>query len=69
MELTQEGVDNIVARMFLNMDPPHNIEYRKLIRDNFTPGTVATYEDKLNGYQPSLPFNARRFREDRRVRR
>lgn len=47
MEMPQENVDNIMSRMFLNMDPPLNLEYRKLIRDNFMPAGVAVYEDKL----------------------
>jgi len=47
MENPQEVVDNILSRMFLNMDPPLNLEYRKLIRDIFLPGTVATYRPKL----------------------
>ena len=46
MEDPQETVDNIMGKMFLNMDPPLNLEYRKLIRDNFLPGTVATYQEK-----------------------
>ena len=33
--------------MFLNLDPPRNLEYRKLIRDRFSPAQVATYEPKV----------------------
>lgn len=47
METPQRDVDNILSKMFLNMDPPLNLEYRQLIRDNFTPAHVATYTDKL----------------------
>lgn len=47
METPQRDVDNILSKMFLNMDPPLNLQYRQLIRDNFTPAYVATYREKL----------------------
>lgn len=50
MEFEQEMVDNIQSRMFINLDPPENIEYRKLIRDHFTPAAVATYESRARKY-------------------
>ncbi len=50
MEMDQEMVDNIQARMFINLDPPENLDYRKLIRDHFTPAAVATYEPKAREY-------------------
>ncbi|MEZ5502171.1 MAG: hypothetical protein R3E50_05770 [Halioglobus sp.] len=50
MEFDQEMVDNIQSRMFINLDPPENIEYRKLIRDHFTPAAVATYESRAREY-------------------
>ena len=46
MEFDQDMVDNIHARMFINLDPPENLDYRKLIRDHFTPAAVATYEPR-----------------------
>ena len=46
MESDQDMVDNIHARMFINLDPPENLDYRKLIRDHFTPAAVATYESR-----------------------
>ncbi|MEH6584636.1 MAG: cytochrome P450, partial [Halioglobus sp.] len=46
MESDQEMVDNIYSHMFINLDPPDNLEYRKLIRDHFTPAAVATYEPR-----------------------
>lgn len=54
MEMPQENVEGILNKMFLNMDPPQNIEYRKLIRDNFTPAVVATYEDSLRAHAVSV---------------
>jgi cytochrome P450 len=50
MEMDQDMVDNIQARMFINLDPPDNLDYRKLIRDHFTPAAVATYEPKARSY-------------------
>ncbi len=47
MEMSKEQVENIQQNMFLNMDPPRNLEYRTLIRDNFLPATVASYGEKL----------------------
>lgn len=47
MEMPQKQVDQNLSRLFLNMDPPLNLEYRALIRDNFTPAAVAGYGDKL----------------------
>lgn len=46
-ENDQEMVDNVYARMFINLDPPENLEYRKLIRDHFSPAAVATYEPRI----------------------
>ena len=50
MEQDQEMVDNISAQMFINLDPPENLDYRKLIRDHFTPAAIATYEPKARAY-------------------
>jgi cholest-4-en-3-one 26-monooxygenase len=50
MEFPQEEVDTIHKHMFINLDPPENIDYRRLIRDHFTPGAVATYEDRAREY-------------------
>ncbi len=50
MEESQELVDNVLSRMFLNMDPPDNMEYRKLIREHFTPAAVASYEPKARAH-------------------
>ncbi len=47
MEQTQQSVDTVLSRMFLNMDPPKSLEYRKLISDNFTPVAVAKYKETL----------------------
>ena len=50
MEIPQEEVDAIYTRMFINLDPPENLDYRKLIRDHFSPAAVATYEPKAREY-------------------
>jgi cytochrome P450 len=50
MEFDQEMVDNIHSRMFINLEPPENLDYRKLIRDHFTPAAVATYEPRARAY-------------------
>jgi cholest-4-en-3-one 26-monooxygenase len=50
IEFDQEMVDNIQSQMFINLDPPDNIDYRKLIRDHFTPAAVATYEPRARAY-------------------
>lgn len=50
MEFDQDNVDNIQSRMFLNLDPPKNLEYRKLIRDFFSPAQVATYEPRARAH-------------------
>ncbi|MEM1113601.1 MAG: cytochrome P450 [Pseudomonadota bacterium] len=50
MEMEQGMVDNIQARMFINLDPPENLDYRRLIRDHFTPEAVASYEPKARVY-------------------
>ncbi len=47
MELPQKSVDSALAKMFLNMDPPKSLDYRKLISDSFTPAAVTQYKDKL----------------------
>jgi len=53
-EFDQEMVDNIQSRMFINLDPPENLEYRKLIRDHFSPAAVATYEPKAREYAKTI---------------
>lgn len=50
MEFDQEMVDNVQKRMFLNLDPPRNLEYRKLIRDHFSPTQVLTYEPRIRAH-------------------
>ncbi|WP_415356077.1 cytochrome P450 [Halioglobus sp. Uisw_031] len=50
MEFDQAMVDDIQSQMFINLDPPDNIDYRKLIRDHFTPAAVATYEPRAREY-------------------
>ncbi len=54
MEQPQELVENVLSRMFLNMDPPHNLEYRKLIRDHFTPAAVASYEPRARQHAKEI---------------
>ena len=57
MEMDQEMVDNIQTRMFLNLDPPRNLEYRKLIRDHFSPAQVATYEPSIRAHAKRIVDN------------
>ena len=57
MEMEQEMVDNIQTRMFLNLDPPRNLEYRKLIRDHFSPAQVATYEPSIRSHAKRIVDN------------
>jgi len=53
MEDPQEMVDNISARMLINMDEPRHMKMRQIVRHAFTPGAVAAY----------LPFLKDRARE------
>lgn len=53
-EHDQEMVESILSKMFLNMDPPENIEYRKLIRDHFTPSAVQTYEARARAHAKEI---------------
>lgn len=53
-EYDQDMVENILSKMFLNMDPPENIEYRKLIRDHFTPSAVQTYESRARAHAKKI---------------
>lgn len=50
IEFPQEMVDGQHAQMFINLDPPENMDYRMLIRDHFTPAAVATYEPRAREY-------------------
>ncbi|MEM8496553.1 MAG: cytochrome P450 [Pseudomonadota bacterium] len=54
MEMEQEIVDNIQSRMFINLDPPENLDYRRLIRDHFTPAAVASYEPRARRYAKEI---------------
>lgn len=47
MEYDQEMVEGVHQHMFINMDPPKHIKYRKIVRKVFTPKAVAAIEDQL----------------------
>ena len=53
MEDPQEMVDNISARMLINMDEPRHMKMRQIVRHAFSPEAVAAY----------LPFLKDRARE------
>ncbi len=54
MEFDQAMVDETQVQMFINLDPPLNLDYRKLIRDHFTPAACATYEPRARAYAKEI---------------
>lgn len=47
MEQTDKAVKTVLSKMFLNMDPPRSLEYRKLVSDSFAPAAVAKFQPLL----------------------
>ncbi len=54
MEFPQEMVDSVQSQMFINLDPPLNLDYRKLIRDHFTPAAIEKIEPKARQYAKAI---------------
>lgn len=54
MEYDEEMVEHIHRKMFINLDPPEHLKYRKLVRRAFTPSAVEAQE-------PSFRDHARRI--------
>jgi cytochrome P450 len=48
MEYDDELVKGVHQHMFINMDPPKHIKYRKIVRKVFTPRAVAALEGELH---------------------
>ena len=50
MEYPQEMIDMVHCHMFINMDPPDHIKFRKIVRRAFTPKAVDSYEAKFRAH-------------------
>ena len=53
-EHTQEDVENIHRHMIINMDPPRQLKYRKIVRATFTPRAVDSYEDRFRQHARNI---------------
>lgn len=50
MEYDQGLVDLVHQFMFINMDPPDHVQYRKIVRKAFTPKAVGSYEEAFRAH-------------------
>jgi len=53
-EHTDEDVKNIHNHMIINMDPPRQLKYRKIVRAAFTPSKVDSYEARFREHARNI---------------
>lgn len=53
-EYPQEEIDAIHSNLTINMDPPRHLRYRKLVRNVFTPKSVASYEASFKQHAKNI---------------
>lgn len=54
MEADQELIDFIHSQVFINMDPPNHVKYRRVVRAAFTPKMVDSYEPKFRQWAKEI---------------
>ncbi len=54
MEYDQDNVDNVQSAMFINMDPPDHIQFRKIVRRAFTPNAVEACEERFRQHAKNI---------------
>jgi cytochrome P450 len=54
MEQDQEIVETMHRQMVINMDPPHHLKLRKVVRAAFKPKMVESYTDKFRAYAKEI---------------
>ncbi|MEM9256900.1 MAG: cytochrome P450 [Pseudomonadota bacterium] len=53
-EHPQEDIENIHNHMIINMDPPRQMKFRKIVRAAFTPGAVGSYEARFREHARNI---------------
>ena len=53
-EFTEEEISGIHNHMIINMDPPRQLKYRKIVRAAFTPRAVGSYEARFRQHARNI---------------
>ncbi|MEZ5569230.1 MAG: cytochrome P450 [Halioglobus sp.] len=53
-EYAPDEIENIHSQMIINMDPPRQLKYRKIVRAAFTPGAVGSYEERFREHARNI---------------
>ena len=53
-EWTEEEIKGIHSHMIINMDPPRQLKYRKIVRAAFTPRAVDSYADRFRQHARNI---------------
>jgi cholest-4-en-3-one 26-monooxygenase len=53
-EFPEEDIKNIHNHMIINMDPPRQLKYRKIVRAAFTPSAVDSYEERFREHARNI---------------
>lgn len=53
-EMTEEEITGIHTHMIINMDPPRQLKYRKIVRAAFTPKAVDSYEARFREHARNI---------------
>jgi cholest-4-en-3-one 26-monooxygenase len=53
-EHSPEDVENIHRHMIINMDPPRQLKYRKIVRAAFTPGATDSYAERFRQHARNI---------------
>ncbi len=53
-EFTEEEISGIHNHMIINMDPPRQLKYRKIVRAAFTPRAVDSYEERFRQHARNI---------------
>jgi cytochrome P450 len=54
MEYEPEMVEMVHSHMFINLDPPDHIKFRKIVRRAFTPSAVDAYEERFRVHAKNI---------------
>ncbi|MCR9104874.1 MAG: cytochrome P450 [Gammaproteobacteria bacterium] len=53
-EWSEEEIKGIHNHMIINMDPPRQLKYRKIVRAAFTPSAVGSYEERFRQHARNI---------------
>jgi len=53
-EWDEEMITGVHNHMIINMDPPRQLKYRKIVRAAFTPSAVGSYEERFRQHAKNI---------------